>query len=406
VNLLHTGARNLTGVIRHAILDRLAEAPWCQWSVEPYDGGWTPYDAGRSVVPLRGMSIDSWRAAPIDDDALDDIDEGTISIDRALAEAYFSRGRSAPDEGVVAALQALNAAAELAAASGRPAELGVATATWLIARSAAQGFRGDSERWGLQRAKCLLASLLARTPRLDGPVGALISQLAELKLTCALPEEGQGLVMTPGNRWRRADAVGLIGLATDTENPLGLAATLRDAETAIDPAFDLYGASQPIELEDAPPLFPEFPHGDQEIIAVAWRGPLPLKGITTGFVLDQDGQPYAPPAAGGSLGALQWMRLDIARMPKVASMRIAMLRAQSAEGEEPEPIRQPIIGAPGQEAVVAEDHQAVTEAEDYGYLYETQTTGLSALLGDYDGLERAKEKAVPRRLLLGREGEG
>lgn len=391
VNLVHTGPADFDGALLEAILRFVPEAPWCMWRLlSAEEGGFRP--SPRARVPLREVSIDSWRSAPPDAEVLDDIAARRVSITGAPERYAATRYIPWPDDdepGVLAVLRALNAAVDLAVLTGDRVDIDDRAAERLLAEAADRASFGNSRDRAM--ALGLQASLAARAPRIIGDTTVLDQILAASDVLCRLPESGQALVMTPAFSPGGAGGFGAVRLrlrlGEQAYDPFE--GFLREGDLRLDPAFDVRGATDVITLDG-----PRTPPEDQAMLSLAWRGPASAGDIRSAIGFDEANRPLAPWAVGGSFGQVQWLRMDLSDHRHIATLRVAMVDAQGRKRTEPEPAIQPVIGGPTTSVTVEETDAANWLTQDLeNRLGFSGSNGLTT-----------RTASAPRRLMTG-EGE-
>lgn len=382
VNLFHNGPDHLSPHIHEAILEIVPEAPWCRWSIQSWDDWYDSDDRDtfQFGVALRRLRIDSWRLAPVDERAAQDLETSAVSfvgsptsITRA-GGSVLGRARARGDghTDIIQVLRAYNAAAELSSLTRSTVTLDLEVANQVIDAVLPRQFRYELGELGeKERASALMTSLLARNPRTAGGLDRLTDALARAEVRVLEPAGAVAAIVSrrlTSGQSRLPLAVRFGAGAARTM----LDATLEASAVEIDPAFELGRASQVLKVEPGVPVsFEPWGRPRQEFVALAWRERSSLFEQIGAVVFDQAKSARTPFTVGGAFADTRWLRFDISEISDADAIQIAVLQGGAKEGSDPEPEPLPRIGGPGErlddrdlyEIEASDANQAVLKSE-------------------------------------------
>lgn len=377
INLDHDGDDALTPAILAAIDELVPGAVWCRWSLLGREAAAAQARrrASNTRIPLRDISFGSHAEAKVDDDAVEDVLLGTVSL--------YPREplREAPDDlEIFGLLVGLNAAADLMNLTDLPVTVDAEIVDGFLKRYRE---RGDAQRLraspGLQqRARRLTGSLCARVWPLPEVMRAPVATLATSATPLPLPDRRDAAVISAALRGGDLPR-GSIGL--DPDGGSDLSAMLETSHFQLDPVFSVRGLSAPVALRAGGASFDgtDLWGGGREFLHLAWLGDAPagaLGGLALGFrngVVESAGRGAS---AGGRfpLGA-NWLRLDVGDLAPAgvtAEVRVAILEAAIPEEDIAPETPRSRSGGSGDEAVIEEARPAQEVDEGGGWAWAEQ----------------------------------
>ncbi|KQY91801.1 hypothetical protein ASD21_15945 [Caulobacter sp. Root1455] len=371
IDLEHDGDDALTPKIHEAIQALVPEAIWCRWSIAG-NGERRRLEKRRALsaeIPLRNIVFDSWRAAPVDDRALQDMQALAV---RCIARPGFADSaarREETDLEIFSLLLAIEAALDLAVISHR--NVGVIGDEGFIERFLQSDDRAALARsWPLKRRLYYLtAALRARMPD-QGALDAFFSGFQGFADVAPAFNERRALIVSAALADGKFRASPIIDL--DFNADPRFVDTSREKVPdpfEIDPVFDTAGMTLPVPLAagHAPSSGFGMNGARREFLHLIWRRTGPRSHVYTALCVDQAGRPYATTAVGGDLpNGAHWLRIDIGPVLERApgqAIRVAFLQAHTIEESDPEWFNEPILGGGPDEALNVVQGQAPSDLE-------------------------------------------
>lgn len=354
--------------VRRAIEQRIPFASWFRWSLIDRDRA-AKAAAQRAVstyVPLRRIRFSTNRPADIGDEAMDDLEAGTVSFHRNPNFSVTPREGLMRDAEIFGLMMALNVEADFWAVDPSAPGLDANAALDWLRRDGGAELRRVAEDPRLRgRFWTLFATRWAHTG-LRGRVFQALTALAgeagvfrELGFdptdettpigVSKLRKEGvfRAPRLTPTVLTGEGARTVFVGVMRDVFGSMGVNRRIASAEDVIDPALELVALAPSIQIENLPEERDENPPDpfesgiEDEFIQLSWpHGGTSKRGGFTAQLLPYgqrqlSGGFSSVPAVGGVEGDRAWIRArldDLVEPDETGTVTAALLILQARNG--------------------------------------------------------------------------